>query len=337
MTGRRSARSALALVAIGAATGLGACGDSGDRTDRATLVRMPRLVAVDTRPSDFVQTLAFDRGGGLLAFTYGVRAVRPDGQLGDVVLPVGNDVPLTLSPDGRTLIVHGSVGRREAVIARSVARGGKIRWRSPIPESIFGDPTPHWSGDGTRLLIETESGSVVLDVASGRRVGTLPATSSYHGAQPLSADGREIVQGTSRGLRIRPVRAGGAWRKLTTLPALGASWSPDGRTIAAESRAALILVDAATGRTRRIRLPLSISQIGGIHWSPDSRQIAVTGDAGTRRRDESALRIVIVDARTGRAATAVTLDRSLEQSEPVAWSARGDQLAYWREQGGRPG
>jgi len=144
--------------------------------------------------------------------------------------------------------------------------------------------TVAWSSNGGQLVVDGESGAVVIDSASG-------AANFIGGTNPIwSPDGRQLAvldgspgdaSGTGTDLRIVDAATGTAIRTFP-VPAIGGlAWSPNGRWIAAtggtnggESNS-LVRIDVATGEMTELDGPSGMLDSGREPaWSPDSLHIA---------------------------------------------------------------
>lgn len=102
------------------------------------------------------------------------------------------------------------------------------------------------------------------------RTGTCPA---------WAPDARRIAYLAGDALRVAAVATGATHlldRDASCGQATSPAWSPDGRSLAVVGRAQarLALVDAATGRVRRVRAP-GLGVVIGLAWAPSGRQLLV--------------------------------------------------------------
>src|SRR4051812_18440247 len=135
----------------------------------------------------------------------------------------------------------------------------------------------------------------------------------------------------STGPSLYVIRADGSGlRRLTpngtSVYAYG--WSPDGRLIAyTDQRLSLWLV-RPDGTGRRLLVPSSHASSVGLSWSPDSRDIAVVSPGAnatpqTAFCSKMTLYVVPIDG-----APAAPLEAGRHVGCDVAWSPRGDEIAY---------
>jgi TolB protein len=133
--------------------------------------------------------------------------------------------------------------------------------------------TPAWSPDDSRLAIAVDGFVSVVDV----RTGQVRRLVRGGGNTTWSPDGRWIAfNRTSSGGGISIVGSDGLHlRTLTRGDESSPQWSPDGRTILCTHEGGLVLMRPdGSGRT-----VMSLGA-GAAAWSPDSRRIAYTVDAG---------------------------------------------------------
>ena len=141
-----------------------------------------------------------------------------------------------------------------------------------------------------------------------------------------------LVPGPDFGGRLFVIRPDGSGLRRVTPQAtkvISYAWSPDGRLIAyIDQRLSLWLVRPdATGR--RVLLPTSqLSSVWGLSWSPDSKAIAIVSpgpnaNPRTAQCGKMTLYIVPIDG-----ATPAPLPGGRHVGCDVAWSPRGDEIAY---------
>ena len=204
---------------------------------------------------------------------------------------------------------------------------------------------PHWSPDGTNLILDWWSGSYLVDVTSnattlteinlqGRRERVFPH---------ITPDGLRMVFSTEvdwfdRGdsdIWLADLD-GSNLRRMTRSRGnqFSQRWSSDGTHIAfisclrvrrdAVERTCSLYSMAATGSGHR-KLVDSVQATGGIAWSPDGRTIAFLGnglDQLEKWPNDQYIYIVDHDG--------LNLIRLAESSSPPAWSPDGSRIAFLR-------
>ena len=132
-----------------------------------------------------------------------------------------------------------------------------------------------WSPDGHRLATAHKDGTVqIWDVATGRRIATLPGHTGRVRVVRWSPDGRKLASGgDDRTVKVWDVQQGrllesvaGSDSGITCI-----SWSPGGQWLAWDTeRGTITLRELATGALR----PSSF-QGQGVAWSPTGDRLAV--------------------------------------------------------------
>ena len=160
------------------------------------------------------------------------------------------------------------------------------------------------------------AGSAPSRAAASARVGTIAFIRMAHDARIFG--GRLFV--------IRP--DGSGLRALTPPGTVEAyAWSPDGSSIAYIDRHLSLRLVRSDGTGRRLLLSTSRLSSIGLSWSPDGKEIAIAS-AGVNADAKTAscaspLYVVAVDG--GQPVSLRT-----KGGCDVAWSPRGDQIAYSR-------
>jgi photosystem II stability/assembly factor-like uncharacterized protein len=202
--------------------------------------------------------------------------------------------------------------------------------------------SPLVSPDGTQIALSVgtlvgEAASWETDIvnADGTELTTLFGC-GVHTCQSFPAawspDGRELlVYSTARGgpaLRVVPLD--GSHERLVSVASYfgGASWSPDGQTVAFTDAASvgapnISLVDVATGRVERQIKPGSVELVTGLAWAPDGQTIAISAQT-----DVNSSSIFVVNVNDG-TLRQVTHCSGCEDSAP-SWSPDGRYLAFSR-------
>jgi len=167
-----------------------------------------------------------------------------------------------------------------------------------------------------RQLAHEEKSAAPHEI-SQRRL-TSGADESISGAC-ISADGSQVAYVTPDGLFIRTI-ATGEVRRLSSEPAEGVAWSPDGAHLVVstgsvylpEVRDAIVSVDLSTGARRQLASGVQPT------WSPDSAWLAYVGDRAisVMRADGSGARRVV--------------ELGDASAMGLTWSPDGRRLAFGR-------
>jgi len=239
---------------------------------------------------------------------------------------------MDFSPDGRTIVydnVAGMDGRRD-IFALSVDGSRE----TPLVTGKGNDIFPLWRGDGKAVLyVSDEAGTV--DIWEQPLAG---------GSQRLIVQdaGRVLAMGlTTEGEYYFGKRAGsvdvwvadlelGTPVKVSTNLAgvnLAPDWSPDGKQLAwltrlgsenfgQESR----VLSVADLQTRRQRvLEVKLAHMERVRWSPDGKQLLVSGSDRQNRRG-----LYAVDAETGEARGLVQERAGTYHGLEGVWTKEGD-------------
>jgi len=191
----------------------------------------------------------------------GTIAWRTDGQGTTRVLDPGAGGPPAISPDGGHLVTL-TLSASPAVRLLDLATGNQI-WRTTdlgsIPSDVAGPDGQYsivdrtvlpfsaaFSPDGTRIAVATQTGAVVLDAATGRKVAAVTA-------QPLTTDPSQYAL-------LAQVR--------------GIAYAPDGSFIALPSGESVLIADPTTGR--RLRTLHSSSGVVSVAVTPGSDRVLAT-------------------------------------------------------------
>jgi WD40 repeat protein/DNA-binding SARP family transcriptional activator len=187
----------------------------------------------------------------------------------------------SFSPDGRLVAIGGWAA---PLIRIADARtGDRVRTiRDERAEFLI---SPSFSPDGTRVTAGSGEDLLVYDVATGRRVLTIPHAGA-EGGVVYSPDGRRLATSCCNASpTIKDARTGD---KLLTLDGhagevIGVAWSADGTLLATGGTDGTARVwDARSGR----QLMVLSGHAGGVEivsFSPDGTRLVTGGNDGTAR------------------------------------------------------
>ena len=217
-------------------------------------------------PSGRILYLEVDRsdGGGQL------RSVRPDDT---EAVGYGRELSWSASPDYSPDGTRVAYTESFSVYVFSAVDGsGDHR----LGEAPCGTAFPRWSPDGKWVALES-CGDVLAVSSDGAAAGPRNLTASEQNDlwAAWSPTGTRIATAIYPGVHVyRTVGPSSAPRAVSDLPqARGLDWSPDGRTLAVEAAGDLWLVDAVTGRERRLTNTPGVFESSPT-WSPDGRWLA---------------------------------------------------------------
>lgn len=233
---------------------------------------------------------------------------------------------------------HGHNGRiafeSSGVICSINPSGSGLQCLTPHSDS-FASAWPAFSPNGRKIAYEkatsVEPGSVERtgDLwtmgADGSRQRRLTRTPSLDEEAPAwSPNGRQIAFASSTGgragthLALWVMHADGSYRHRLTRHGYGASWSPDGATIAYSGDSHVYVVPVHGGRPRNLTPGPRRVYARDPDWSPDGRWIAFSkkGDLWLMRAN-------------GSHQHPVTKTTGFDETEP-AWSPDGRWISYVR-------
>ena len=208
---------------------------------------------------------------------------------------------------------------------------------------------PHWSPDGTRIVLDWWSGSYLVDaryddvvlteiVVEGKRERVDPHISS-DGIRMAFSTGRDWFDEDDADIRLAYLDRS-YYRHLTRSKGnqFGQRWSPDGSKIAFIScirvgkdtieRTCSLYGIGVIGSGPR-KLVDSVEATGGIAWSPDGRRIAFLGYEQAQLGEWPRDNYIYIVNRDGS-----NLVRLAEASSRPAWSPDGSTIAFMRRDHG---
>jgi len=201
---------------------------------------------------------------------------------------------------GMTTATNGSLSSRLArrwslwpvfvggALLAAVAAGAWLRLPGPEPkvlgiEQLTNDgfeKQPDVVTDGARIYFieNSRDGWVIAQIPiSGGSPVAIAKVNADSAIQGISPDGAELLLIQEARFRpgsvwIQPVLAGST-RRLGSIQAFSAAWSPDGAALAYTTDDGLYLCDSEGSNSRRI--VAMAGKLEGVHWSPDGRQLCV--------------------------------------------------------------
>lgn len=258
----------LALIAVSAITGLGCQAQSVGAASASYYpayfehipTKLPRLILFPIAGPEVSVPLPKDLPGDFRFIAFGSDGTAIYGQTND-----------SKSRDGITKIEFKPV--RQVIIPGSV--GLSTIWNLAVLKPmgrifVFG-----WSktvGTGECGTFEIDPGSGTLNIL---RVGILPDCGG--GGGPISPDGKRILRSPrSRGNYLGMLDLATGLVQPIGIGMSGATWSPDGRWIAAiqgpSGASSVVLIDATNTSQRR---NLGRTDDSQAQWSPDSRYLLI--------------------------------------------------------------
>ena len=235
-----------------------------------------------------------------------------------------------------------------AAAAVLLLAGGAAWWkfgRSQMPASKVtpftstgGAYFPAFSADGKLMAFSAAGPDGNIDVyvqqigaGNPLRLTTDPAPDW---SPVFSPDGRYVAF-TRKGTLILIPSLGGAERELGPLSGVGMDFSPDGKTIAIESRDSsatktfgIFLVSVETGQRRRITSAPATAGDHDPRFSPDGRSIAFA-----RSLSAQSAELDVVPSAGGDVRRVAGDNRAIEG---LAWTSDGGEIVYSTRRLGRP-
>jgi WD40 repeat protein/transcriptional regulator with XRE-family HTH domain len=216
------------------------------------------------------------------------------------------------------------------------SRDGKVRiWSLPggqLRHTFAGYDSGEvaaFSPDGRTLAVATVRGADgaaigLLDPVTGRKLRTITVPDGSVRGMAFSPDGRSVAASSLAAVRVWDV-ATGRKQRTSQFDPQAVAFGPDGRTVAAVSNGRVRVWDAATGRTRTAHD--SQGEGEAVVFSPDGRTYADVRTDGSVQLRETATGIVrrtIRDGPIGWNKVAFAPD-----GRTLAIPARGDKVRLW--------
>jgi eukaryotic-like serine/threonine-protein kinase len=234
--------------------------------------------------------VAIAAGFGILAVVRSRQSPRPDVRVITLTTYPGLERFPTLSPDGKEVAFswNGPEQDHSGIYVKLVGGGGPLRLTDNPDEDIM----PSWSPDGEHIAFVRGTSIVQMsslggpvrklielgDIPFGHQIawthdgGSLILPDAKNDEDPYSLFTYDLEEGKENKLTTPP-----QWTVGDADPAV----SGDGRKIAfarwfTTSSADVFMADAAGGRAQR--LTHDNSQIQGLTWTPDSREIVFSSN-----------------------------------------------------------
>jgi Tol biopolymer transport system component len=289
-------------------------------------------------------TVAMSRDGHYLTFSTLVREaniwmvpLRPGRTITDdsaVPITTGNQVieRVSVSADGHWLVYDSNRPGNAEIYRLNLAQPGAEPER--LTSDSADDYAPAISTDDREILFHSlRGGSRDLWVMNADGTNQRPITHSTYDeyAGYWSPDGRSVSfysdSGAALWLGLLSRDASGTWGTprlvLSGVPGQ-ASWSPDGKTLAATHDGVISLIDVATGQARPIEPEVTTS--AGVRqalWAPDGKSLYYRG-----REPDGRLTLfqLFLDGRPG---FPLVRPRDASRATPRAdWATDGRHLFY---------
>jgi Tol biopolymer transport system component len=207
---------------------------------------------------------------------------------------------------------------------------------------------PHWSPDGTQVVLECDScgGTLIVDVDTGiSRILPSPDPTLQLGCGIWSPDGKRLAcasfndDSTRDGVYTIRSSDGGGLRRVTNFAGIPGDYSPDGRRLSfvgldatGQLRIFVIGINGA-GLTPVTPAGMALNDELGGSWSPNGDQIlfAARPDAVSRK----AIWVVNADGSGVRELPIVNCGGEISAATSIAcddpvWSPDGSQIAFSR-------
>jgi serine/threonine-protein kinase len=247
----------------------------------------------------------------------------------------GLEVHPAISPDGKFVAFAAGNAHQLRIFVRPVGGGRAI----PLTEDSTVQAFPHWSPDGTQLLLRSGTGIAVAPAfgGAGSARPVVPGQGFGVVSADWSPDGREVLFVRNDSVQVAAL-GGGAPRLLAVGSALnGCSWPAEGRWIACVSGnaaynqpgnafgnlapSALVLIPVAGGTPVEVVPPTSLNH--SPVWAPDGRSLLFVSDRDGPRD--------IYEQSIGSSGQPVGVPRRLTTglgAQSISLSADGKQMAY---------
>lgn len=268
---------------------------------------------------------------GPIAFVRGphIYAIDPVGGVETQVTVTGRNRHPRYSPDGTRLLYASERSERWDLYVAAADGSGEVA----LTADASWERDARWSPDGTNVVFSAGDRLWTVDVAT-LQVTSLTTAGQYHSPR-YSPDGTRIVAVNSHSFRDSSIEVVAETGAVTPVADASGyefwpSWSPDGASLAYARRTPngyRIWVTAADG-TGAARVSAGPGDDIEPMFSPTSDAIAFI------RIQEEFSNLLVHDRATGLTTRITTFAAGGPRA--FTWSPDGAQIAFTRDQGGRP-
>jgi WD40 repeat protein len=281
--------------------------------------------------------IAFSHDGKTLAIVdaaTGLKLWNPTSHSQPVWLQKGEQTgfidKIAFSPDDRTLVTNGGETIYQCEITLWDVPSGK-------KQVIDEDGSAAMSPDGKLIAVRTRDNKVsVLDVASRKELAAYEAPSishSYDSFLALSPNGELVALKEEGTLHLWDLKLGKRVASLGQSEIVGASFSPDGKTLASASPDGMAELWDVTSKTKLGLLYGHSKSVRSVAFSPDGKTLATASDDETIKLWDATPRTDSVKVGTGESLDHLSFspDGKLVATGGAIWDVRTQaKVAEWK-------
>ncbi|MFI9833179.1 helix-turn-helix domain-containing protein [Streptomyces sp. NPDC051913] len=235
---------------------------------------------------------------------------------------------LALTPDGHTLATHSTDGTARIWDLST----GRLRKAFTASADDEDSQVAALSPDGRTLAVATtgDTGAAVTlwDPATGKKLSTFPIPDGAVRALAFSPDGRSVAASSPAAVRVWDVSTGRTRHRFSGHPdPHGVAFGPDGRTVAAVGPGGQVRVWELATGRTRTSRDSLIGGGGAVALSPDGRTCAIAGTDGSVQLRETATGAVRRTIRD--VPVALNGLRFSGDGRTLALSGSGDTVRLW--------